>query len=67
MVINPDVLFLHIPKTSGTSCTDYLCQTLKGPVFPVLAALSDDIGAFPGKRHTGLQPRNAGRDNGRSG
>jgi len=33
MVINPDVLFLHIPKTSGTSCTDYLCQTLKGPVF----------------------------------
>ena len=29
MVINPDVLFLHIPKTSGTSCTDYLCQTLK--------------------------------------
>ena len=33
MVINPEVLFLHIPKTGGTSCTDYLCQALRGPVF----------------------------------
>jgi Sulfotransferase family len=33
MIVNPDVLFLHIPKTGGTSCTDYLCQALTGPVF----------------------------------
>lgn len=33
MVINPDVLFLHIPKTGGTSCTDFLCQALAEPVF----------------------------------
>ena len=33
MVINSELLFIHIPKTGGTSCTDYLCQTLRGPVF----------------------------------
>jgi len=33
VVINPELLFIHIPKTGGTSCTDYLCQTLRGPVF----------------------------------
>ncbi len=33
MVINHELLFIHIPKTGGTSCTDYLCQTLRRPVF----------------------------------
>lgn len=33
MVITQEFLFIHIPKTGGTSCTDYLCQTLRGPVY----------------------------------
>jgi hypothetical protein len=33
MVCNQDLIFLHIPKAGGTSCTDYLCQTLKTPIF----------------------------------
>lgn len=33
MVINPDLIFIHIPKTGGTSCTDYLCQSLRPPIF----------------------------------
>jgi hypothetical protein len=33
MVINPDFIFIHIPKTGGTSCTDYLCQSLSPPIF----------------------------------
>ena len=33
MVINKELIFIHIPKTGGTSCTDYLCRTLTGPVF----------------------------------
>lgn len=33
MVFNKELLFIHIPKAGGTSCTDYLCQKLTTPIF----------------------------------
>ena len=36
MVFNKDVLFIHLGKTGGMSVTDYLCNTLKPPVYHVL-------------------------------
>jgi len=33
VVFNRQLLFIHIPKAGGTSCTNYLCQHLEGPIF----------------------------------
>lgn len=33
MIFNDDVLFLHVPKTGGTSITSYLMRHLPGPVY----------------------------------
>ena len=59
MVLNPDVLFLHIPKTGGTSCTDFLCQALAEPVF--LSSLNEQLASshfratlIPGMSHETL-------------
>lgn len=32
MIVSPDILFIHIPKTAGISCTDFLCEHLRGPI-----------------------------------
>jgi hypothetical protein len=33
MIFNQDLLFIHIGKTGGTSCTLYLLNNLRGPVY----------------------------------
>ncbi len=67
MVINREFLFIHIPKTGGTSCTDYLCQTLKGPVFcsSIKSQHADhhfNATLFPGYSHETLDEIYADKD-----
>ena len=66
MILNPDILFLHIPITGGTSCTDFLCQVLKTPVF--LSSLKQQIATdhfqanlIPGISHETLSELRAAR------
>lgn len=33
MIFNQQLMFIHIGKTGGTSCADYLLQTLRRPVY----------------------------------
>jgi hypothetical protein len=61
MVFNKDVLFIHLGKTGGMSVTDYLCNTLKPPVYHVLPQShlerSKPLGyeqMIPGNRHGNL-------------
>jgi hypothetical protein len=61
MVFNKDVLFIHLGKTGGMSVTDYLCNTLKPPVYHVLPQSSlEKVKALgyeemiPGNRHGSL-------------
>lgn len=61
MVFNKDVLFIHLGKTGGMSVTDYLCNTLKPPVYHVLPQShlenSKPLGyeqRIPGNRHGSL-------------
>jgi hypothetical protein len=32
VILSQDILFIHIPKTAGVSCTDFLCEHLRGPI-----------------------------------
>jgi hypothetical protein len=61
MVFNQNVLFIHLGKTGGMSVTDYLCNTLKPPVYHVLPQShlenSKPLGyeqRIPGNRHGSL-------------
>lgn len=67
MVISSDLLFIHIPKTGGTSCTDYLCQTLRGPVFCssikyLHASMHFNATLFEGYSHETLEEIYGSRD-----
>ncbi|TGD75245.1 hypothetical protein E4634_04410 [Mangrovimicrobium sediminis] len=63
MILSPDILFIHIPKTAGVSCTDFLCDNLRGPVayFSIHAVLGQKAkkyrraNLYPGFNHETLE------------
>lgn len=68
MILTPDLLFIHIPKTAGMSCTDFLCEHLRGPIayFSIKADLGTstyrNAQVFPGFNHETLEEIYADRE-----
>ena len=68
MVFNESLLFIHIPKAGGTSCTNYLCKHLAQPSFSSsLQSQTDDwlfnAKLLPGYSHETLSEAYAAHEN----
>lgn len=61
MILTRDILFIHIPKTAGVSCTDFLCEYLRQPIayFSIHANFGKteyrSARVFPGINHETLE------------
>ena len=68
MILTRDILFIHIPKTAGVSCTNFLCEYLRKPIayFSIHANFGKkeyrSARVFPGINHETLEEVYGGRE-----
>ena len=68
MILTRDILFIHIPKTAGVSCTDFLCRNLRQPIayFSIQASFGKkkykSAQIFPGFNHETLEEAYSARE-----